>query len=82
MVGRSSCAVMLKGKRALDTAMLEIGRLVALLLGAHPNAFTAQAADPSVFLMGVWPDRLRLFDQTTDSQTASLQGTRRPAMQP
>ena len=53
-----------------------------LLLGAHPNAFTAQAADPSLFIMGVWPDRLRLFGQTTDSRTASLQGTGRPAMQP
>ncbi len=50
------------------------------LLGAHLNAFTAQAADPSRFIMGDWPDRLRLFDQTTDSRTASLQGT--PAMQP
>ena len=48
-----------------------------LLLGAHLNAFTAQAADPS--FMGVWPDRLR---RTTDSRTASLQGTSRPAMRP
>ena len=52
------------------------------LLGAHLNAVTAQAADPSLFIMGARPDRLRLFDQTTDSRTGSLQDTARPAMQP
>ncbi len=51
-----------------------------LLLGAHLNAFTAQAADPSLFIMGVWPDRLRLWPDGQPSP--SLQGTGRPAMQP
>ena len=43
-----------------------------LLLAAHLTASTAQAADPNLFIMGVWPDRLRLFDQTTESFVGEL----------
>jgi len=43
-----------------------------LLLGAHLATATASANDPSLFIMGVWPDRLRLFDQTTESFVGSL----------
>ena len=43
-----------------------------LLLAAHLTASTAQAADPSLFIMGVWPDQLRLFDQTTESFVGEL----------
>ena len=43
-----------------------------LLLAAHLTASTAQAAAPNLFIMGVWPDRLRLFDQTTESFVGEL----------
>ena len=51
-----------------------------LLLAAHLTAFTARAADPKLFIMGVWPDRLRLWP---DGQPIpSLQRTGRPVMRP
>ncbi len=43
-----------------------------LLLAAHLTASTARAADPSLLIMGVWPDRLRLFDQTTETFVGEL----------
>lgn len=43
-----------------------------LLLAAHLSAAVALANDPSLFIMGVWPDRLRLFDQTSESFVGEL----------
>lgn len=43
--------------------------LVVLFLLA---ASAARAADPNLLIMGVWPDRLRLFDPTTESFVGEL----------
>ena len=43
-----------------------------VLLAAHLSLSAAEAADPNLLIMGVWPDRLRLFDQTTESFVGEL----------
>ncbi len=36
------------------------------------GTMTAQAADPRIFIMGVWPNRLRLFDESTETFTGEI----------
>jgi DNA-binding beta-propeller fold protein YncE len=43
-----------------------------LLAAVHLQGSVARAAEPNLFIMGVWPDRLRLFDQTTESFVGEL----------
>lgn len=45
------------------------GILAVVLLGA----LAASAAEPRVFVMGVWPNRLRLFDERSESFTGEIQ---------
>ncbi len=67
---------MLSSRRVKEVTQLTIQRYVpilavASLAGLVPSL--AAAADPRVLLVGVWPNRLRFFDESTEQPIGEMQ---------
>ena len=73
MVGGSSCALMLEGKRALDAAMLDVGRLVAeTLMYMEREERSGPDYHPTSSGLRKWAKRRRSMSVTRSSLSSTL----------